>query len=120
MDYKRLLSQMESLKQNSQSFITEDSDPIWQADVEALDEAMDIIADYEKVTVQLSEMMQKYEQEKAVIDRGPSVYQCPDCGASAFYGNEHCWRCGRKLGWKYGSRWKAEKAKKGGKHKCRK
>lgn len=70
MDYKGLIRQMESLKRNSKSFITEDSDPIWQADVDALDEAMDIIADYEKVTEQLSQMIQKYEVEKDPIDRG--------------------------------------------------
>lgn len=99
MDYKKLIEQMKSLKKNSQMYITEDTDPIWQADVDALDEAMDIIADYEKVTGQLSAMLLKYQTEKDPIDRGMGVYQCPDCGAITKQGNAHCWTCGRMLGW---------------------
>ena len=121
MDYKGLIRQMESLKRNSKSFITEDSDPIWQADVDALDEAMDIIADYEKVTEQLSQMIQKYEVEKDPIDRGMGVYQCPDCSCMVNLGHEHCRRCGRRLGWmpKPKARSAGKTAKKGSKGKSK-
>lgn len=115
MDYERLIQQMESLKENSQSFITDDSDPVWREDVEALDEAMDIIADYEKVTKQLSMMIQKYEREKDPIDRGMGMYQCPDCGCMTKLGDDHCRRCGRRLNCMP----KGKAARKGGKGKCR-
>lgn len=87
MKYKKLVSQLESLKQNN------------QADAETLDEAMDIIVDYEKATEQLSMMMKKYEAAKDVNDRGAGMYQCPDCFGTVYHGNEHCRRCGRRLGW---------------------
>lgn len=73
-------------------------------DAGILEEAMDIIADYEKVTEQLSIMMQKYETVKDAISRGMGVYQCPDCGTMVNYGNEHCRNCGRRLGWMPGAK----------------
>lgn len=110
MDYKKLIEQMESLKTNIHLRLTEDPDPAWLADLDALDEAMDIVADYEKVTEQLSLMFAKYEAAKTPIDRGMGAFQCPDCSCMVRAGDGHCRRCGRRLG-------RVPKAKTAGKKK---
>lgn len=44
MRIEEIISQLSSLKDNSQSFITNDSDPIWKKDVEALGQAIAILS----------------------------------------------------------------------------
>lgn len=89
-DYKWILKKLESLKGSTLPSAEDGA---------AIDEAMDIITDYEAVTKQLSMMFIKYEAEKAPISRGIGIYQCPDCRAATRPGNAHCWQCGRKLDW---------------------
>ncbi|SQB33421.1 hypothetical protein [Clostridium cochlearium] len=43
MNKKQIIEQLESLKENSEYSITEDSDPIWEKDVKALNAAIKII-----------------------------------------------------------------------------
>ena len=43
MNKKQIIEQLESLKENSEYFITEDSDPVWEEDVKALNAAIKII-----------------------------------------------------------------------------
>ena len=43
MNKKQIIEQLESLRENSESFITKDSDPVWEEDVKALNDAMKII-----------------------------------------------------------------------------
>ena len=43
MNKKQIIEQLESLKENSLTFITEDSDPIWEEDIKALNAAIKII-----------------------------------------------------------------------------
>ena len=43
MNKKQIIEQLESLKENSLTFITEDSDPVWEEDVKALNAGMKII-----------------------------------------------------------------------------
>lgn len=112
MDYIELIRQLQSLKDNSESFLDKkEPDSIWAADIAALDEAMDIINDYGQVTAQAARLEAKYETAKEVIRRGMGMYQCPDCMKLVNFGNEHCHWCGRRLGW-------GQKPKKRGKEKC--
>jgi len=43
MNKKQIIEQLESLKENSLTFITEDSDPVWEEDIKALNAAIKII-----------------------------------------------------------------------------
>ena len=103
MKEAEIISQLESLKENSQSFLEKDEPgSVWADDIKALDEAMDIIHDYALVTEQAARLMQKYETPKDVIRRGNGMFdawQCPDCQGFIQHGNEHCHWCGRKIGW---------------------
>ena len=104
-EYKELIGQLQSLKDNSKSFITgrsEDngSEEIWKADIAALDEAMDIINDYVLMAEQYRGMAEKYETPKEAIAKDLGLYQCPECGKFVNFRNEHCRWCGKRIGWK--------------------
>ncbi|BDR71263.1 hypothetical protein K144313037_p20500 (plasmid) [Clostridium tetani] len=43
MNKEQIIEQLESIRENSESFITKDSDPIWEKDVKALNAAIKII-----------------------------------------------------------------------------
>ena len=51
MKTKDIINQLESLQSNSRSFITDDSDEIWNRDIEALDAAIGIIRRAEKAGI---------------------------------------------------------------------
>lgn len=113
-----ILAQLASLKDNSESFRAgEDSDPIWQADVEACEAATDIlsalqdegikdpeqvrdlIADYNALAKQYQELHRKFEAGDKPQSLG-GVYLCPECHWQNRPGNTHCWNCGHKLNWR--------------------
>ncbi len=80
---------------------------------EMLDEAMDIIYDYEKAVEQTQDLLDKYETLKPIIDRGMGNWQCPTCQKFISFGNEHCHWCGQKI------EWEPDISQKGGKGRCR-
>ncbi|WP_164968183.1 hypothetical protein [Clostridium tetani] len=43
MNKEQIIEQLESIRENSESFITNDSDQIWEKDVKALNAAIKII-----------------------------------------------------------------------------
>ena len=50
-DYRRIIRQLESLYAHASDMVRTDSaDDIWKKDMKALQEAIDIIYDYEKAT----------------------------------------------------------------------
>ena len=52
MDYKKIISQLQDLKENSESFLDKNEpDSVWHRDIKALDEAMDIINDYSSLSL---------------------------------------------------------------------
>ena len=56
-DYRRIIRQLESLYAHASDMTRVDSaDDIWKKDMKALQEAIDIIYDYEKATEQAKEM----------------------------------------------------------------
>lgn len=89
MDYKDILERLRRIRDGCD-------------DGEAVDEAMDIIFDYEKAVAQAVELLLKYETARDAIRRGTgsmATWQCPTCQKFIGYGNEHCHWCGQKLGW---------------------
>ncbi len=99
-EYKELLGQLQSLQDNSKSLLDpKEPDSIWQKDIDALDEAMDIINDYAQMAEQYRAAVEKYETAKEAVSEGFGAYHCPDCGRTVNFRNEHCHWCGRKMGW---------------------
>lgn len=66
-----------------------------------LDEAMDIIYDYEIQSKELARLTDQYETGKPVkmLDKG--IYGCPACGRRVRENHLRCGWCGCKLAWKY-------------------
>lgn len=58
MDNEQIIKQLESIAENSKSFITKDSDPIWEKDIQAINAAIKII-----------------ENENTDISKNEEVYQ---------------------------------------------
>lgn len=86
MDYKKLIDRMLHIN-------------IDISDAGVIAEAVDIISDYEKVTAQNAEMMQRYEKPEMAIKRQAGIYTCPLCGKRTHVGHTHCHWCGKKLSW---------------------
>lgn len=93
------MEQLQSLKDNSQSFVEKDKDhsKIWEDDIKALDEAMDIIYDYEKVIEQVKKLTEKHETSKTAIGRGMGKWQCSNCSVFIPFESKYCSNCGQKL-----------------------
>lgn len=98
MTYKEIIKALKDLREHCNE-MSEGKASIWKTDVDALDEAMDIIADYEKATAQASEMIQKYERPAMAVRRAAGLYTCPICGKRTQVGHTHCHWCGKKLSW---------------------
>lgn len=97
-EYQNIIKQLGNLKDHC-SEMAKDGDAPWEKDVVALQEAMDIIHDYEAMAKHNREMTEKYEKEQPVIKRGMDFYQCPACGKRTGRNHSHCHWCGKKLGW---------------------
>jgi len=67
--------------------------------IETLDEAMDIVHDYESVVASNRRMTELYETEHPAIGRGMGYYQCPVCSKRVGLNNGHCHWCGARIGW---------------------
>lgn len=99
-DYQQIIKQLEDLQGHCSSMVApKDAEEIWKSDVDALQEAIDIISDYEKATAQAAAMVQKYEQPEMTIKRADGIYTCPLCGKRTQVGHTHCHWCGKKLRW---------------------
>ena len=100
MTYDEIIEQLEITKSKIKEIArNEYGGESWNDDLDALTEAADIVADYRKVTVQASEMSQKYEQPAMAVRRAAGLYTCPLCGKRTQVGHTHCHWCGKKLSW---------------------
>ena len=116
MRTERILEQLSSLKDNSESFAAaEDADPIWHTDVTALEAAIcmistledegvydaealkDLIFDYHLAAKQQKEMHRKYEVPVRAV-RKDGTFLCPECNHRVGLKHTHCHWCGKKLG----------------------
>lgn len=98
--YQGLIRNLEVLKDHCEEMAMEDRHPCsaWKQDAKDLQEAMDIISDYEKMTSDSSRMIKHYETSDKPIRRS-GVWCCPNCGKRTQYNHTHCHWCGKKIGW---------------------
>ena len=83
MTYDEIIEQLEITKSKIKEIArSEYGGESWNDDLDALTEAVDIVADYSKATAQASEMSQKYEQPAMAVRRAAGLYTCPLCGKS--------------------------------------
>lgn len=112
-NYQKIITQLESLYAHALDMARgDDTDDIWKEDMEALQEAIDIIYDYEKATEQATELIQKYEVAEPIIRREMGIYVCPLCGKRTEENHSHCHWCGKKLQWDKFSRTENKRARK--------
>lgn len=117
MSVDRILAQLSSLKDNSQSFASEPDDDhqIWQDDVTALEAAISIIAvlqdegigdaeavkdlifDYRLANKQNKEYHRKFDTAARAIPKD-GAWHCPECNHRVQPRHSHCHWCGKKLG----------------------
>lgn len=98
-EYEKITKQLESLIGHCGSMKgSEDADPIWEEDMRALQEAIDIIANYEKMSPQYGEMTVHFKIPQKPVSRS-GVWCCPACGKRVHYHHTHCHWCGKKMGW---------------------
>ena len=88
-DYNDLIKKLDDLK-----------DRCLDEDEEYLQEAMDIISDYEKVVESATRMSQHYETAAKPI-RKNEIWVCPECGKRIAYHHSFCHFCGKKIDWDF-------------------
>lgn len=99
-EYIKIIDALDNLKDHCRSMARDkDNDEIWQQDVCALNEAMDIISDYEKVVADFNRMIKHYETMDKPIKQG-GVWVCPTCGRRIQYNHSYCHYCGKRVGWR--------------------
>ena len=97
-DYKKIIAQLDNLQEHTRS-MERDGEEIWKQDSEALQEAMDIISDYEKVVASLNRMIEQYERPEITRKIAAGVYVCPNCGKRVQVGHSYCHWCGKRVSW---------------------
>lgn len=91
MTYDEIIEQLEITKSKIKEIArSEYGGESWNDDLDALTEAVDIVADYSKATAQASEMSQKYEQPAMAVRRAAGLYTCPLCGKRTQVDHTHC------------------------------
>lgn len=97
-DYQKIIEQLERLREHC-SDMAKGGDEVWKDDETALQEAMDIIHDYESIVASHNRMVEHYETADMTIKRQAGVYVCPNCGKRVQVGHSHCHWCGKKVQW---------------------
>lgn len=78
MTYDEIIEQLEITKSKIKEIArSEYGGESWNDDLDALAEAVDIVADYSKATAQASEMSQKYEQPAMAVRRAGRALHLP-------------------------------------------
>lgn len=97
-----VLSQLESLRDNSADFArAEDADPIWQQDIDALDETSRVLAALRAAgadTMQDAEAMARDYPALLRKCRARRIFQCPQCGYRATPDHGYCTWCRAYIG----------------------
>ncbi len=101
-NYQKIIGDLDSLKDYCYEMSKEEKHASWQQDIQTLQEAMDIISDYEKTVADYNRMIQRYETPERAIRKSEDLYTCPHCGRRVNFNHSHCHYCGKKLGgwWK--------------------
>ena len=83
MNHKEIIAQLESLKKNSQSFIEKDEpNSIWQADIVALDAAIEIVRNHPKLVGRIKKLKHSLQtkQDKRIRRYSYSDYSQANIG----------------------------------------
>lgn len=114
MRIEEMISQLSSLKDNSQSFITNDSDPIWKKrcrsswaatailsnlvdeGVNDYDSLKDAIFDDDLMRKDYQQMHMKHRKAVKPIHKD-GVAHCPDCNKRVHPNHTYCHWCGKLL-----------------------
>lgn len=96
-DYQTIVEKLDLIKLN----IPE----LGEEYINVLEEAADIISDYEAAVEQTAELQQKYEVPTPAIYTGEDArcfrhYQCPECSGQVRERRNHCSWCGKALDWR--------------------
>lgn len=98
MKRKELKDQLRSIKHeaiiNAQQ---ENADTIWQKDVDAIDEVLDILEDYDKQAEQIRMLTKRHATPIHALKKGDGVYVCPVCNHYVTLRSNYCQRCGQML-----------------------
>ncbi len=102
MTIKDVLWQLESLRANSADFArAEDADPIWQQDIDALDETAGVLAALCAAgadTMQDAEAMARDYPALLRKCRARRIFHCPQCGYRHAPDHGYCKWCGAYIG----------------------
>lgn len=96
--YEKLIKDLDSLKDYCEEMSKNEPHASWKKDIPMLQEAMDIIGDYERMAECSNRMIQHYET-KAQPVRKNGLLCCPVCGKKVPFNHSHCHWCGKKIGW---------------------
>lgn len=109
MEMDSLISVLESLKENSESFFTKDGDDaIWRKDVEALNQIIPILTVCNLRGIRTAvELAAAFEEQEKLKERPAKRYKqrfcdywgCPSCRHYIAKGDPHCRNCGQRIGW---------------------
>lgn len=99
-DYRGIIGQLENLIEHCSDMAKGGGEAPWNEDVKALQEAIDIINDYESVVDYNNRMTAHYEVAEKPRRIAAGVYVCTYCGKRTQHNHSHCHWCGKKLGWR--------------------
>ncbi len=98
MNRRELIDQLRSMRQDSAIHAKEhNADPIWQKDVDAIDEVLDILEDYDKQAEQIRMLTKRHATPIHALKKGDGVYVCPACNHYVTLRSNYCQRCGQML-----------------------
>ena len=97
-DYQKLIDDLDSLKDYCEEMSRNEPRASWKQDIQMLQEAMDIISDYERMAEYSKRMVLHYETKDKAVSRN-GILCCPACGKKVSYNHTHCHWCGKKIGW---------------------
>ena len=91
--------QLESLLSESRYMTSfKDSDDVFQADAEALEEVLNILHDYELLSKRIGKDDEHFHiAAKPVLKDG--IWLCPKCRKRVRMHHTYCHWCGKKMGW---------------------
>lgn len=66
--------------------------------VKSIEEAMDIINDYQEIAAKSGETVEHFQMESRPVRKG-DFWCCPACGKPINPHHDYCHWCGKKMGW---------------------
>lgn len=90
-EYQEIIDDLDAIRKNTPDLKEEDK--------ETLEEAADIIADYETAVSMHADMMQRFLTKEQPTKKAADLFLCPNCGQKQMGRNMHCPNCGKAIEW---------------------